>query len=117
MEARTLAYESLVGLSVGDAPGGPFQGHPFDMARTAYEPATDLTSMWTDDTQMALSIVEVLTSTGTIDQDAIVLAGDISAFPAWWTIPRKIRQSTPAVPRPTYSMPRGQCSSSWAMTN
>lgn len=71
--ARTLAYESLVGLSVGDALGGPFQGHPFDLARTAYEPPTDHPSMWTDDTQMALSIVEVLTSTGTIDQDELAL--------------------------------------------
>jgi len=32
MDARTLAHESLVGLSVGDALGGPFQGHPFDLA-------------------------------------------------------------------------------------
>jgi ADP-ribosylglycohydrolase len=73
MDARTLAYESLVGLSVGDALGGPFQGHPFDLARMTYEPATDHPSMWTDDTQMALSIVEVLTSTGTIDQDELAL--------------------------------------------
>jgi ADP-ribosylglycohydrolase len=73
MSANTLAYESLVGLSVGDALGGPFQGAAFDLERGAYEPPTDHPWMWTDDTQMALSVVEILTSTGTIDQDELAL--------------------------------------------
>jgi ADP-ribosylglycohydrolase len=64
-----IACESLIGLSVGDALGARFEGAPFDPARpeTAIEPVGIALS--TDDTQMALSVVECLITNGRIDQD------------------------------------------------
>jgi ADP-ribosylglycohydrolase len=69
-----LACESLVGLSVGDALGARFEGVPFDPARpeTAIEP--DGMAPWTDDTQMAISVVECLIADGQIAQDRLAEA-------------------------------------------
>lgn len=59
-----LAPESLVGLSVGDALG---EGGGFTASGQYILP-------WTDDTQMAISIVEVLLAGGFIDQDRLAEA-------------------------------------------
>jgi ADP-ribosylglycohydrolase len=67
--AIAKAKRSLEGLSVGDAFGELFfKLSPFETT------STDLPSgpwKWTDDTHMALSIVEVLETYGRIDQDAL----------------------------------------------
>ena len=66
------AIRSLDGLSVGDAFGELF----FRLSPHHTSPA-DLPSgtwRWTDDTHMALSIVEVLKTHGRIDQDALAVA-------------------------------------------
>ena len=63
---------SLEGLSVGDAFG---EAHFF--ARLPDRPGSDLAPApwrWTDDTHMALSIVEVLREHGAIEQDALIRA-------------------------------------------
>ena len=68
---------SLDGLSIGDAFGDriffefrTFQAEVFDMP-LAQRPLPAGRWSYTDDTQMALSIVEVLTQYGHIDQDAL----------------------------------------------
>lgn len=65
------AYLSLEGLSVGDAFGETFLRAPgavqFLVPRQTLPPPWP----WTDDTQMALSMVEVLAEHGTIDQTAL----------------------------------------------
>lgn len=71
-EARLArAYTSLVGLWVGDAIGGFFEGASFGMARGYFDGRQRLPLMWsyTDDTNMALSIYNALRQHGTIDQD------------------------------------------------
>src|SRR5262245_4684005 len=72
MDALARAWLSLDGLSVGDAFGQRFFGPPEE----AYErisrrelPETPWT--YTDDTEMALSIVEVLRERSSIDQDLL----------------------------------------------
>jgi len=62
------ARDSLEGLSVGDALGENFFGSPALIEARETPPGR-----WpfTDDTQMALSIVEVLRRHGAIDQDAL----------------------------------------------
>jgi ADP-ribosylglycohydrolase len=66
------ALRSLEGLSAGDAFGGLFfrisawDASPADLPETVWP--------WTDDTHMALSIVEVLQKFGHIDQDALAQA-------------------------------------------
>jgi ADP-ribosylglycohydrolase len=70
--ALTNAERSLEGLSVGDAFGELF----FRLSPNQTS-AADLPSgpwPWTDDTHMALSIVEVLKTYGAIDQDALARA-------------------------------------------
>src|SRR5258706_10995782 len=67
---------SLLGLSVGDAFGAMLDGYGAELARRA---AKRLISMkrpwkWTDDTAMAVSIVEQLAERGTIDVDALAAA-------------------------------------------
>jgi len=60
---------SLEGLSLGDAFGEQFFGH---YAREVLQPRRELPPgpwPWTDDTAMAVSIVDVLGSRGEIDQD------------------------------------------------
>lgn len=67
--ALSNAIKSLDGLSVGDAFGelffrrSPFEITFADLPQTFWE--------WTDDTHMALSIVEVLKENGRIDQDEL----------------------------------------------
>jgi ADP-ribosylglycohydrolase len=70
------ARVSLLGLSVGDAFGSMLDGYGPELARRA---AKRLISMkrpwrWTDDTAMAISIVEVLERHGTIEVDALAAA-------------------------------------------
>jgi ADP-ribosylglycohydrolase len=67
---------SLLGLAVGDAFGSMLDGYGPELARRA---AKRLISMkrpwrWTDDTAMAISIVELLAEHGTIDPDALAAA-------------------------------------------
>jgi len=72
------ARVSLVGLSVGDAFGTMLDGYGSSLAKRA---AKRLISMkrpwrWTDDTAMAISIVEVLERAHAIDVDALAAAFD-----------------------------------------
>jgi ADP-ribosylglycohydrolase len=72
-EPAEWAQDSLLGLAVGDALGAGFEGH--SMAPRAVRdltPPSGVVRRWTDDTQMALSVVEVLLQGGTIDQDRLV---------------------------------------------
>lgn len=66
------ARHSLDGLSVGDAFGELFFSMSPASARSADLPTHQW--RWTDDTHMALSIVEVLQEYGHIDQDALARA-------------------------------------------
>ena len=68
-----LAQRSLLGLAVGDAFGETMFGEPHESAKRAAKRliSTRRQWRWTDDTAMALSIVEVLARFGTIDQDAL----------------------------------------------
>ena len=69
------AHDSLLGLAVGDALGAAFEGWPLDPARgRELTPPPGSQLRWTDDTQMALSVVEVLRDEGTIDQDRLARA-------------------------------------------
>ncbi len=74
-ERDRLAFESLYGLAMADALGARFEGADADPARGhgSIEP-TEGIAPWTDDTQMALSLVEVLHRHGAIDQDALAVA-------------------------------------------
>ncbi|MFU8853424.1 ADP-ribosylglycohydrolase family protein [Micromonospora sp. SL1-18] len=70
----TLARDSLAGLSVGDALGSQFfvpGRHPGDLAAGRL-PAPPWS--WTDDTEMACSVVATLGEAGRIDRDALALA-------------------------------------------
>ncbi|SCF27097.1 ADP-ribosylglycohydrolase [Micromonospora viridifaciens] len=70
----TLARDSLAGLSVGDALGSQFfvpGRHPADLAAGRL-PAPPWS--WTDDTEMACSVVAALGEAGRIDRDALALA-------------------------------------------
>lgn len=72
--ALERALVSLLGLSVGDAFGERFF-MPHAALHDAIEGRTIPASPWryTDDTQMALAVVEVLRDLGTIDQDTLAL--------------------------------------------
>src|SRR4051794_40432101 len=63
------ARTSLDGLSVGDAFGQRFFGAGVSQILTRILPPAPW--RWTDDTQMALSIVDVLSAHGRIEQDAL----------------------------------------------
>ena len=67
---------SLRGLSVGDAFGTMLDGYGAELARRAAKRliSTRRPWRWTDDTAMAISIVEVLERLGTIDVDALAEA-------------------------------------------
>jgi len=66
------AFLSLQGLSLGDAFGEQFFSQPVSMAlRKEFPPGP---WHWTDDTHMALSIVETLQAHGHINQDALAQA-------------------------------------------
>jgi len=70
-----MAVDSLVGLAVADALGAPYEGHTFDPSGFVLRcPTPDSPAPWTDDTQMALSVVEVLLERGEIDQDRLARA-------------------------------------------
>ncbi len=73
-DSERLACESLMGLSVGDALGARFEGTPFDRARLEAALEPDGVARWTDDTQMACSIVEILLTSRTVDQDHLARA-------------------------------------------
>ncbi|MFV2113011.1 ADP-ribosylglycohydrolase family protein [Micromonospora sp. LOL_025] len=69
-----LARDSLAGLSVGDALGSQFfvpGRHPADLAAGKLPPPP---WQWTDDTEMACSVVAALAETGRIDRDALAAA-------------------------------------------
>ncbi len=73
-ERLSRAYQSLIGLSVGDALGGFFEGASIKrMAPTVEKRLVPFVKPWrfTDDTNMALSIYEVLRKCGEIDQDML----------------------------------------------
>src|SRR5262245_1614330 len=66
------AVPSLEGLSAGDACGERFFVHPHVVARLIEERAMPAAPwQYTDDTEMALGIVEVLDNHGSVDQDAL----------------------------------------------
>ena len=71
-----LARRSLLGLAVGDAFGETMFGEPGESAkRTANRLiSTRRPWRWTDDTAMALSIIEVLAAHDGIDSDALAAA-------------------------------------------
>jgi ADP-ribosylglycohydrolase len=73
MNAHDRTWLSLDGLSVGDTFGERFFGPPDDALRRIRD--RELAARpwpYTDDTEMALSIVEVLVEAGSIDQDLLV---------------------------------------------
>jgi ADP-ribosylglycohydrolase len=71
-QALAKARRSLEGLSVGDAFGelffsiSPYTTSPSQLPKCLWR--------WTDDTHMALSIVEILKAYGTVEQDALAKA-------------------------------------------
>lgn len=69
-ERMERARASLEGLSVGDAFGDRHQ----TFAQIEYRMAPHEELRFTDDTQMALSVVEVLAQYGEIEQDALALS-------------------------------------------
>jgi ADP-ribosylglycohydrolase len=70
-----VANESLLGLSVGDALGARWEGAAFDPTRLTMDVVPDDgPARWTDDTQMALSVVEELRARATIDPDRLAAA-------------------------------------------
>jgi ADP-ribosylglycohydrolase len=70
-----LARLALDGLSLGDALGERFFVHEMQVGRLIEQRAIPQAPwFYTDDTAMALSIVEVLERHGSIDQDALALA-------------------------------------------
>jgi ADP-ribosylglycohydrolase len=76
MSSIDAARSSLLGLAGGDAFGAMLDGYGAELSRRA---AKRLISMqrpwrWTDDTAMAISIVELLAQHGTIDPDALARA-------------------------------------------
>jgi ADP-ribosylglycohydrolase len=71
MDPHQRAWLSLEGLSVGDTFGERFFGPPDDaLRRIAGRELRPPPWTYTDDTEMALSIVEVLRDCGKIDQDS-----------------------------------------------
>jgi ADP-ribosylglycohydrolase len=72
MDARGRARLSLDGLSVGDAFGERFFGRPSEvLQRISRRELPGQPWTYTDDTEMALSIVEMLEERGGIDQDLL----------------------------------------------
>ncbi len=73
-DANARAMSSLVGLSVGDSLGERFFGPPETVLRRIAErqlPTSRAPWRYTDDTEMALSVVSVLREFGCIDQNAL----------------------------------------------
>src|SRR4051812_16229347 len=72
MDALRRTRLSLDGLSVGDAFGERFFGSPHEvLQRISRRELPDPTWTYTDDTEMALSIVEILKEHGRIEQDLL----------------------------------------------
>ncbi len=69
MTVQQRAFASLDGLSVGDAFGEGFMGRRNAIERRQPSPAVPW--RWTDDTAMALSIMEELVARGDVDVDAL----------------------------------------------
>jgi ADP-ribosylglycohydrolase len=67
---------SLLGLAVGDAFGSMLDGYGADLARKSSKRLISPKRpwKWSDDTAMALSIVELLERSGTLDPDALAEA-------------------------------------------
>ncbi|MGK5739664.1 ADP-ribosylglycohydrolase family protein [Micromonospora sp. URMC 103] len=96
-----LARDSLAGLSVGDALGSQYfvpGRHPADLAAGSLPPPP---WEWTDDTEMACSVVAELAESGRVDRDRLALAFADRAEPyrgygpGAVTILRLIRTGTP----------------------
>lgn len=77
------ACRSLLGLSVGDAFGERFFVSPLQIVTWLSERRVQAESpwRWTDDTAMALAIVETLAALGTLDPDALA---ERLAKRYWW---------------------------------
>src|SRR5215471_8276392 len=72
---RTRAREALEGLSVGDAFGERFFTHPHVVEQLIAARALPAPPWrYTDDTEMALAIVEVLDGAGHMHQDMVATA-------------------------------------------
>src|SRR5258708_12824163 len=72
MDALERTWLSLDGLSVGDAFGERFFGSTHEvLQRISRRELPDAPWTYTDDTEMALSIVEILEERGGIDQDVL----------------------------------------------
>jgi len=83
IERDRRAWESLQGLAIADALGARFEGSdPDPAAESAPIEPTQGVAPWTDDTQMALSIVDVLQRHGAIEQDALA-AGFARRYEPW----------------------------------
>ncbi len=70
----SLAQDSLAGLSVGDALGSQYfvpGNTPADLTAARLPPPP---WQWTDDTEMACSVVAALAENGRVDRDALALA-------------------------------------------
>lgn len=78
------AWLSLEGLSVGDAFGERAFGTAFDETSQRHDTHANARWHWTDDTAMALAIVEVLERFGTVNQDelAAIFARNYGREPA-----------------------------------
>jgi ADP-ribosylglycohydrolase len=76
MNPIEAARASLLGLAVGDAFGAMLDGFGAELARRAAKRliSRKLPWRWTDDTAMAISIVELLERDGTIDTDTLARA-------------------------------------------
>ncbi|GAB3958350.1 hypothetical protein GCM10027614_75700 [Micromonospora vulcania] len=88
VDARlALARDSLAGLSTGDALGAQYflPGlRPADLAAGALPPAP---WEWTDDTEMACSVLAELAERGGIDRDRLALAFAERCAPGGATAP------------------------------
>jgi ADP-ribosylglycohydrolase len=75
MRTTKPSLDSLTGLAVGDALGAIHEGRPFaGGSRPALTPPPGVRPRWTDDTQMALSVLDVLLKCGEIEQDRLARA-------------------------------------------
>jgi ADP-ribosylglycohydrolase len=93
MDAMERAWLSLDGLSVGDTFGERYFGPAEEaLRRIAARELSPPPWSYTDDTEMALSIVEVLGAHGRIDQDRLA-----SAFAARMQVGRGYGQGTYAI--------------------
>jgi ADP-ribosylglycohydrolase len=95
------AYDSLAGLSVGDSLGAQYfvpGNRVRDALAGAYPPPV---WEWTDDTEMACSVVWMLATAGAVDQDTLAAAFAERCEPnrgyggGAFTILRRIRQGLP----------------------